>query len=84
MCYMNLNKYPLLLSLGLMLLGSCSKNNADAPAAGKGTVAVKFENYVGDQALSLNVLGSLDGYAYKNANGDSFSVRLYKYYISNW
>ncbi len=80
---MNLNKYPLLLSLGLMLLGSCSKNNADAPAAGKGTVAVKFENYVGDQALSLNVLGSLDGYAYKNANGDSFSVRLYKYYISN-
>ncbi|PSK89058.1 hypothetical protein B0I18_11370 [Taibaiella chishuiensis] len=76
-------KYPLLLSLGLVLLGSCSKNNDDAPAAGKGSVAVKFENYVGSTPLDLYNLGSLDGYSYVNANGDSFGVKLYKYYISN-
>lgn len=80
---MNLIKLPLALSLGFVLLSGCSKKD-DAPAAGgKGTANVTFENYAGSVPLKLQSNNSIEGYLYTNANGDPFSVHLYKYYISN-
>ncbi len=80
---MNRFTAPLILSIGLFLLGSCSKDN-NSPATGKGTAQLKFENYAGTEPLVLYTNG-LPGqdYPYVNANGDSFNVNLYKYYISN-
>lgn len=86
---MNKLKFPLILSLGIVLLGSCSKdnkNNTDPanPGTAKGTTSMKFENYVGSAPLVLQSIATPDNiYPYVNANGDSFNVRLYKYYVTN-
>lgn len=66
-------------SLGMF--SSCKKDykitTQDPPADTRGKVVFKFENFVGTAPL---VLG---GPAYINAHGDTFSVNLYKYYVSN-
>lgn len=84
---MNKFTFPLLLSLGVVLLGSCSKDNApggNPPVTGVGTTQMKFENYVGNELLVMNSVGlPASAYPYVNANGDSFNVSLYKYYVTN-
>lgn len=84
---MNKFTFPLVLSLGMVLLGSCSKDNApgdNPPATGVGTTQMKFENYAGSQPLVLSSVGIPSSmYPYVNANGDSFDVSLYKYYVTN-
>lgn len=83
---MNKFTFPVILSLGLVLLGSCSKDNGNGdPDKGTvGTTQMKFENYVGAAPLVLQSFGMpSQEYPYVNANGDSFNVSLYKYYISN-
>jgi len=57
---------------------SCKKDKTVVEQT-KGSVAFKFENYVGNQPLAL----STEGYNYRNENADSFSVTVYKYYVSN-
>lgn len=74
-------KITLLAAAAALLLNSCSKDDGPAatdPVTGKGTTKIIFENYVGDKILEMG-----KSIAYINANGDSFSVTDYKYYISN-
>ncbi|MFA6056913.1 MAG: MbnP family protein [Taibaiella sp.] len=71
-------KFLCLAAASLSILNSCKKD--DTVVSGqKGNVAVEFQNYVGSQPLSVSVTG----FPYVNANGDSFSVSTYKYYVSN-
>jgi hypothetical protein len=49
--------------------------------ATNGDVSLTFQNVAGMQPLTL--VNGLDTVWYQNANGDSFAVMLYKYYISN-
>lgn len=68
---------PALAVIGL--LSSCSKK--DDPVTGQqGDVTMKFENYVGTKTLNI---GTPLTYKYLNANGDSFNVSTYKYYVSH-
>ncbi|RQO29803.1 hypothetical protein DBR32_14560 [Taibaiella sp. KBW10] len=60
---------------GIMLFTSCDKKKT--PEAAKGTATVQIANKAGSQTLVLNT-GT-----YLNQNGDTFSVNMYKYYISN-
>ena len=57
---------------------SCHKEDLDSidPNA-KNTVAIEFDNRVGDQKL---ILGTP---AYKNASGEPFSLTTFNYFISN-
>jgi len=67
------------------LFSSCSKDSGTNPDPNpnpeqKGTVVMKFENYVGGTGLSLKNGAT---YSYVNTNGDQFNVTTYKYYVSN-
>ena len=66
------------LTLGLLFTG-CTKKDPPEPTdpVGNGTVKIEFTNMVGANKLSLN-----DAW-YLNANGDSFKVSKFNYYISN-
>ena len=68
-------------SVGILVsFYSCSKEDTKVgDDTVSGTVNLKFENFVGNELLSLS---SSDNH-YVNTNGDSFSVNMYKYYISN-
>lgn len=63
------------------LFASCKKEDqvVNVGAGHSGTVVLRFENFAGEEPLSLKA----GAYAYKNAGGDSFGVSAYKYYISN-
>lgn len=62
------------------LLSGCDKDDKKPETEDTtGNVTLKFNNYAGDAPLSLNP----SAYNYKNANGDSFKVTDYKYYISD-
>lgn len=58
---------------------SCSKKKDETPfpVGSTGNVNISFDNVVGDYDLTLN------SEKYLNAHGDTFSVSLFKYYISN-
>ncbi len=57
---------------------SCKKDPVEEPPVPEfGSIAIEFENMVGDSVLELN---SDDNYA---INGDTFTVTMFKYYISN-
>ena len=58
---------------------SCKKDPATAivPAVTQGSLKLVFDNVVGTSDLKLNAD------KYLNAHGDTFSVSLFKYYISN-
>lgn len=72
-------KFLCLAVASLSILNSCKKD--DPVVSGqKGNVAVEFQNYVGSEPLSIS---AVTGFPYVNANGDSFSVSTYKYYVSN-
>ena len=64
----------------LLALTSCHKKDdpvTAAPVAGYSQMKVEFSNMVNDEPMVLNTG------RYQNANGDSFQVTMYKYYISN-
>lgn len=68
-----------LLSL-ITVISSCKKDPVEetpTPVATTGSVALHFENMVGDSALVLNTS------TYVNANLDTFNVTKFNYYISN-
>ncbi len=74
------------LTVGLMaatmFATSCDKKNntpVTPPVTDTtGSVAIHVENVAGDKPLQLN------SETYVNANGDSFTVRMYKYYLTNF
>jgi hypothetical protein len=55
---------------------SCKKEKKITPNE-KGAFALEFENSVNETPLILNT------HSYKNANGDSFNISVFKYYVSN-
>lgn len=61
-------------------LMSCSKKDDPTPTFNinqKATLSIQFDNIVGDRNLQLNTA------TYANASGESFSVTLLQYFISN-
>lgn len=62
--------------IAITTLSSCSKKDDPAPAV-KGKAYMEFFNMAGGSSLNLN------NQWYKNANGDSFTVSKFNYYISN-
>lgn len=69
---------------GTILTSSCKKDpdeeptpSPSTPAATTGSLGLHFENMVGDSALILNTK------LYTNANGDTFNITKFNYYISN-
>jgi hypothetical protein len=72
----NINKISFALMIVISSLTSCSKKDDPAPMV-KGKTYMEFFNLVGGSMLSLN------NQWYKNANGDSFTVSKFNYYISN-
>jgi hypothetical protein len=63
----------------LLILSSCSKNNAPAyNSSVKSGLSVEFDNIAGSSDLQLNT-GS-----YTNASGETFTVTKLRYYVSNF
>lgn len=73
---MKMHKYLLLLALVSFAFAACSDEPED-PDPVSGAVTLKFENRAGSQPLDLN------GTYYQNENGDSLTVTVFNYYISN-
>lgn len=70
--------FKIFASFSLALIAfSCKKNDPVKKDETFGTVSLQFKNVVGDQALQLNQRN------YRNANGDSFEVMKYVYYLTN-
>lgn len=69
--------------IGAITLSSCKKDPDEepaptpTPAATTGSIALHFENMVGDSALVFHTE------SYVTANNDTFTVSMFKYYISN-
>ncbi|MES2419063.1 MAG: MbnP family protein [Bacteroidota bacterium] len=63
--------------LSLALFTSCKKEEVAPQIEEKGSFSVEFENQVNGTPLILNTQ------SYTNANGDSFTVSVFKYYVSN-
>jgi len=64
-------------AFGLLLGLTGCKKDADMPAGQTGVFTLHLEHMVGPANLVLNTA------AYKNANGDDFTVSTFKYYLSN-
>ena len=60
-----------------LLIFSCKDDKVETPAPSLGDLKVKFDNVVGTADLKLNTD------KYTNANGDTFSVSMFRYYVSN-
>ncbi len=60
-----------------LLIASCRKADNPSAAGNTGKVKLEFFNVVGGSNLNLNTQW------YKNANGDSFTVSTFNYYVSN-
>lgn len=60
-----------------VLIASCRKADNPSAAGNTGKVKLEFFNVVGGSNLNLSTQW------YKNANGDSFTVSTFNYYISN-
>ena len=67
----------ILFSLLCLALFSCVKKDDPIDAGLSSNAKVTFSNFVGNQPLVLQ------SNWYLNANGDSFKVNVYKYYITN-
>lgn len=72
----SLFRYAFLLAAVASLLFAC-KEDPDNEPTGVGQVSIEFENVVNGEPLRLN-----EG-TYTNANGDSFNVTMFRYFISN-
>ncbi|MCB9034299.1 MAG: hypothetical protein H6553_10710 [Chitinophagales bacterium] len=69
-------KFNIIIFLSVLLMSACSKEE-DISTTTTGSFQVVLENVVGDDALVLN------NESYVNANGDTFTVTKFNYYISN-
>lgn len=76
--------YKLLAALFIssaMIISSCKKDPKEEPiptlTSTTGSLALHFENMVGDSALVFNTKN------YVNANNDTFTISKFNYYISN-
>lgn len=69
------SKWTIIL-LAIMVVASC-RRKPDAEPTVAGNVKLQFENVVNGQPLKI------DNQVYVNDNGDSFTVKKYRYYISN-
>lgn len=76
---MKLNYSIILIAAFSALIYSCKKDpkKEPEPTNQTGSIAIHFENMVGDSDLVLNTK------SYTNQNGDTFTVSKFKYYISN-
>ncbi len=68
--------YPLFAAT-LLLLAACSKKDTPAPDEPIGVLTIDFSNKVGSSAMVLN------GPSYTNSFGESYTIRKFKYYVSN-
>lgn len=64
------------LLLSILVLSSCKKNTGPDPNQ-TGQLKISFDNRAGSSPISLN------GPSYTNAAGESFTVSMLNYYISN-
>lgn len=73
----------LFLFIGLLAMTACRKKDLpsdnNSPVITKGTVKIQMSNVVGEKKLNLR-----NSTIYTLPNGDSFSVSLYNYYLSNF
>ncbi|MEE1944010.1 MbnP family protein [Pedobacter sp. KR3-3] len=60
-----------------LVFTSCKKDETVTPADEKGAFTLEFDNVVNGSPLVLETQN------YTNANGDSFNVSVFKYYVSN-
>ena len=76
---MYIEKITLVAVLGMTILTSCKKKNSetDTPIPSTGSVKIMIDNVVGNRDLQLNTE------KYLNQHADTFSVSMYKYYLSN-
>jgi len=75
-------RITLLTFCSILLLASCSKEDSPAPEFAETNLApfsVEFDNIVGDRTLSFNNTTT----PYVNAKGESFSISMLQYFISN-
>jgi hypothetical protein len=70
-----------MLLLFVAVLFSCQESE-NPTINEKGEMIVKFDNYVGNQTMVLDELGSTN-YRYTTAKGQSFNVTRFGYYISH-
>lgn len=76
----SLNKYIAIAIVILFSIGACKKPPDpidEDPIPTTGSLILEFDNVVGGESLVLN------DSTYLNQNGDTFTVSLFKYYISN-
>jgi len=67
-----------ILAMILIFASGCSKKDAPAPDdTRKGVFSIEFDNIVGDETLGF------DPRTYKNAKGETFRIKILRYYISN-
>ncbi len=71
------SKIILLILVTTSLFSCIKKDDPVPPSASLSSAKLTFENFVGTKPLVLNTEW------YTNANGDSFKVSTYKYYITN-
>lgn len=64
------------ISAAVILTASCKKNDIPDPEK-TGDFSIEFDNIVGEDRLYF------DDYNYKNSKGESFSIKILQYYISN-
>lgn len=74
---MTIKHSTLCLLLGVVLTFNACKKDETAPTTEKGSITLEFENVVNNSAL---VMTTKD---YVNANGDHFTIDVFKYYVSN-
>ena len=75
---MNIKKIGMaVLAILSIALTSCKKKFVITPTE-KGTITLQFENLVNTSPLVLNTQN------YTNANGDTFNISSFKYYVSNF
>src|SRR4051812_23111805 len=71
-----MRKYWWLLGIMMQVCMAFSQTSNEKPIAHTQAIHLLFKNMVGDSALQTGV-------SYTNAFGESFTVRAFKYYISN-
>lgn len=71
-------KHILLIGVTILVLVACKKNEIPAPDNKNiGELSIEFDNIVGNKTLQLNTAN------YLNASGETFSLSLIQYYVSN-
>jgi hypothetical protein len=72
-----MNRYFMVALMAALCLASCKKEDSAYNSSATSELTLEFDNIAGDQQLILNNVN------YINAAGESFTVSLLQYYISN-